>query len=409
MALWGNSDAVGVNSISSRVSLAYTDNGYTNVNNAGIGSTGYVLTGTATSFGLAGYGQTGDVIAIGFPKNTLGVGTYYGEAVIVSIAATNVCTIGSTDGLTSVLIGDTTGLNRFTGLGTMFLIRESPKYTHDTAQFSENSAVYSQEVPSEKTIFVGTAGTAVGIGTSAIFVNNLEYKVANDILEAGTDSIVNDGSNITITSIGKCETAAKSPSAIGFSTIYVDTTQIPHIDHRHTMVKLKNVSETGARTNFLHIASGGIAATSVSLASTIPYTIGVGSAVEFRMTGRHQQGNGEPGFGFLLGLESGVTAAIGASDSVNIQRLHGGYDAHVYSVDATLAGLATNSTAPNGIGTGAYKTSAGWVGVTTYIDNTGRLRVKKETLVAMSGITTGNYPLYDGEAWGALDPDGSPN
>ena len=110
MALWGNSDAVGVNSISSRVSLAYTDNGYTNVNNAGIGSTGYVLTGTATSFGLAGYGQTGDVIAIGFPKNTLGVGTYYGEAVIVSIAATNVCTIASTDGLTSVDIGDTTGL-----------------------------------------------------------------------------------------------------------------------------------------------------------------------------------------------------------------------------------------------------------------------------------------------------------
>ena len=189
----------------------------------------------------------------------------------------------------------------------------------------------------------------------------------------------------------------------------MDTTQVPHIDHRHTMVKLKDVSETGARTNFLHIASGGIAATSVSLASTIPYTIGVGSAVEFRMTGRHQQVNGKPGFGFLLGLESGVTAAIGSSDSVNIQRLHGGYDAHVYSVDATLAGLATNSTAPNGIGTGAYKTSAGWVGVTTYIDNTGRLRVKKETLVAMSGITTGNYPLYDGEAWGALDPDGSPN
>ena len=58
MALWGNSDAVGVNSTASRVSLAYTDNGYTNTNNAGIGSTGYVLTGTATSFGLTGYGQT---------------------------------------------------------------------------------------------------------------------------------------------------------------------------------------------------------------------------------------------------------------------------------------------------------------------------------------------------------------
>ena len=35
---------------------------------------------------------------------------------------------------------------------------------------------------------------------------------------------------------------------------------------------------------------------------------------------------------------------------------------------------------------------AGWVGVTTYIDMHGALRVKKETLVAMSGITTGSLP-----------------
>ena len=44
----------------------------------------------------------------------------------------------------------------------------------------------------------------------------------------------------------------------------------------------------------------------------------------------------------------------------------------------------------------AYQTDAGWVGVQTYIDNAGQLRVKKETLVAMSGITTGNVPVYDG-------------
>ena len=43
---------------------------------------------------------------------------------------------------------------------------------------------------------------------------------------------------------------------------------------------------------------------------------------------------------------------------------------------------------------GQYKTDAGWVGVTTYKDNHGNLRVKTEVLVAMSGITTGNidYP-----------------
>ena len=38
---------------------------------------------------------------------------------------------------------------------------------------------------------------------------------------------------------------------------------------------------------------------------------------------------------------------------------------------------------------------AGWVGVHTYVDMHGNLRVKSETIVAMSGITTGNTPLYD--------------
>ena len=42
----------------------------------------------------------------------------------------------------------------------------------------------------------------------------------------------------------------------------------------------------------------------------------------------------------------------------------------------------------------AYETGAGWVGVQTYMDTNGSLRVKKENLVAMSGITTGNAPIY---------------
>ena len=44
-----------------------------------------------------------------------------------------------------------------------------------------------------------------------------------------------------------------------------------------------------------------------------------------------------------------------------------------------------------------YETGAGWVGVQTYMDNSvtpPELRVKKEILVAMSGITTGNDPRY---------------
>lgn len=52
-----------------------------------------------------------------------------------------------------------------------------------------------------------------------------------------------------------------------------------------------------------------------------------------------------------------------------------------YGVDEIEAGLARTT---------AYKVShAGWVGIHTYIDMHGSLRVKKETIVAMSGITTG--------------------
>ena len=41
-----------------------------------------------------------------------------------------------------------------------------------------------------------------------------------------------------------------------------------------------------------------------------------------------------------------------------------------------------------------YETGAGWVGVQTYMGVEGELRVKKEVLVAMSGISTENVPVY---------------
>jgi len=53
----------------------------------------------------------------------------------------------------------------------------------------------------------------------------------------------------------------------------------------------------------------------------------------------------------------------------------------IYGVDTVETGIARTTT---------YKVAhAGWVGVHTYIDMHGNLRVKKETLVAMSGISTG--------------------
>ena len=61
-------------------------------------------------------------------------------------------------------------------------------------------------------------------------------------------------------------------------------------------------------------------------------------------------------------------------------------DSYVYGVEEDGIEAAQNT---------SYQLNhTGWVGVTTYTDMHGNLRVKSETLVAMSGITTGNAPLY---------------
>jgi len=62
------------------------------------------------------------------------------------------------------------------------------------------------------------------------------------------------------------------------------------------------------------------------------------------------------------------------------------YEPHIYGV--AEGGIAAAE------GTSYALTHEGWVGVQTYLDNTGALRVKHEVLVAMSGITTGNIPTY---------------
>ena len=58
-------------------------------------------------------------------------------------------------------------------------------------------------------------------------------------------------------------------------------------------------------------------------------------------------------------------------------------DSLVYGISTAASGqLQATSTSAY------YNTDQGWVGVTTYLDNGGNLRVKSEILVAMSGIAT---------------------
>jgi hypothetical protein len=90
--------------------------------------------------------------------------------------------------------------------------------------------------------------------------------------------------------------------------------------------------------------------------------------------------------GSIVSLASTIAAAIASGAAVRVNRATGAKASSVYGVaDAGTTAAATTKYA---------LTHEGWVGVTTYIDSEGNLRVKTETLVAMSGITTGNTPIY---------------
>ncbi len=256
MALWGNNDNVGSGGT---VTLDYS--------NKVVSGWAGTATGTGTTFGQIGAAKTGDIISFG----QHGSGTYFGEAVIVSIASSLQCTIASTEALNGSAIA-----------GVNFTVSEKPIFTLGDATYNIKRDGSTSLGPIETT---GTADAASGIATDIVYVSNTSsYLSVGNILVNGSDNI----------------------------------------------------------------AVSAIAATTISLGSTIG-------------------------------------TAIAAGDTLTFKEWEGGYDAFVYGV-ASGGNSAAEGT--------QYETGVGWVGVTTYNDNSGALRVKKEILVAMSGISTGNSPAY---------------
>jgi len=255
MALWGNNDAVGS---TGTVSLNY--------------STG-VVTGSATTFGQTGAAQEGDVIRFGDRA-----GTYFGDAVIISIASTTSLTIGSTAGLSGAAIASTS-----------FTVSQLPKYTILDNTYSETRASGTTTLTVLNT---ATSAVAAG-GTTLIPVTSTEGVIVGDSLQGPTF-------------------ASTRISAVGLTTL------------------------------------------------------------------------GGPQLTIASAIGAGATVSSGAG--LTVTRQVDGYDAYVYGVNSGGTDTAQN--------TSYALTHAGWVGVTTYIDTDGNLRVKSETLVAMSGIQTGNVPAY---------------
>ncbi len=147
----------------------------------------------------------------------------------------------------------------------------------------------------------------------------------------------------------------------------------------------------------LNQSSGSVTETYTFLQTTATYTAGIGTNVVLvnsvsGVTTGDTLSSGSvskivTSFGTTsVSLASTIAVAITAGDVVNFTRVTGGRETSVIGIED--AGVE------NARSTSFKLTHAGWVGITTYKDSEGNLRVKSETLVAMSGITTGNTSTY---------------
>ena len=343
MALWGNNDAVAYlynGAVGGTISLNYATK---------------TITGTGTTFGTDGFAQVGDVIRIGFRGTG---GTYFGDAVIASIASTVSCKIASTDGLSGAAIANTS-----------YFVSELPSYTTTNPRFSEDST-FNQETQGYKTIHIaGAAFTHTGIGASIVALNtNFNEAETNGQVKVG-DFLLNDGNELEIVAIGTANVRVQGFQHIGTDRFYLKGGDdgVPRVENHLATVYEAQIGRAVGLADTLSISVTGFGNTFVSLASTASIGLSSDSLILLRAP-----------MGGIVGLSKTISAGISTGDKVSIQRPGGGYDAQVVAVNET--GVSTGS---------QFQTGTGWVGVTSYKDAHGNLRVKKEILVAMSGITTG--------------------
>ena len=338
MALWGNND--NLNS-SGTVVFNYANN---------------TVTGTSTRFGIgatSGVGHTeaqvGDVIRFGDRS-----GTYFGDAVIKGITSTTVLSIASTAGLDGNAIS-----------GVQYQISTLPKSSILDSSYGDRLDK-DEEL---KRVFYTTVGltTNVSIGSSMLPINisqtDTNGNQFSNVVSAG-DFVTINSVNIPIKSIGSATVVTTQASAVGFKTVFVNATR----DVAGPIVTNTAVDVAGNAGSNSIVALG---RTSITLANPLTTLVGVNALVTFTDL-------------FTVGLGATVSAGLATDAILNVDRFQAGYDKYVYGVSGSGLATATSYAVPH----------AGWVGVHTYRDTHGNLRVKSEVLVAMSGIQTGNTPIY---------------
>ena len=354
MALWGNNDNV-----------AYLYNGAVG-DTVTVDYDNLTVTGTGTTWGTAGFAKTGDVIRIGFRGTG---GTYFGDATIVGIASTTQLSIASTDGLSGAAIA-----------GTSYWISELPQYTTLNPNWSEDST-FNDGAPTYTTIWTGTATTSVGVGNSIIPIDSdtvlavehrriLVKNFGDPTYTGPSDVFLNDGNEIPIVSIGTAFVTASQASGVGSDRIYVNTGDDdglpnPGANDDGEIYQINGLTDWQSYT-----------VTVTSLGSTY---VGLGTTIATAVSANEQLVFEAITLG-IMGIANTISAGIGTDDALTFQRPLGGKSSIVVGISTDGVGAARSTQA---------ETSAGWVGVTTYMGVEGEMRVKKEVLVAMSGIETG--------------------
>ena len=192
-------------------------------------------------------------------------------------------------------------------------------------------------------VIVGIASTtqlsiASTAGLNGGAISGVAFEISESPKFAVLDSHLNQSNGSDTETITVLVSAATTNAGIGTNIVFVNSV---------SGITTGDIFVSGANTRLVSTFSS----VSVSLASTIAAGIATGATVTFsRVTGGHETA--------VVGIG---TEEMEASASTKFALTH-----------------------------------AGWVGVTTYRDSEGNVRVKSETLVAMSGITTGNtsYPPF---------------
>ena len=384
MALWGNKDdylSSGTVSVKLAGINTYYADGDLIERSAGVAKTladgtsasdlvyeviGSIGAGAGTSFGKGtGFAKTSDILKFG---EVIG-GTYFGSGIIVGIASTGLCYIASTEGLQ-------TGLTQANLNGVDYTVNDQPMWVSGGL-----SNQYAQQTESDaETTDAGRVGLALSASVSAASTTlfTLDEPYTEEYNADGKPQIrvgdtlstyVSSGSwsdITTLTAIGadtiiKVNTSALTQNAgVGVATVAINTGGI-------------NVGDTFQGNNICTaVATIGLA--TVGFAATIGYGLTSGNVIGFSRTVSN----------VVTGSASVVS--IAATDiELRVTRSTGANAVY-------LAGVSTNGT-DSSQGTKYEITHGGWVGVTSYFDSDGNLRVKTETLVAMSGIITGNNPV----------------